>query len=123
MRAVLCLGVLLISAGCAYIGSGNKPAAIEADVKQGAAANEMMAEKVLERAEKGDLNAQVLLGMLYYQGENVVKDHKKAFRWWRAAAEKGHATAQWRLASLYYRGEGVVKNLKKALSWYEKSAN
>jgi len=71
----------------------------------------------LEKAEKGDAQAQYSLGMMYSNGNQVKKDFKEAAKWWRKSAEQGHALSQSFLALSYFRGEGVPKDLITGFAW------
>jgi len=42
-------------------------------------------------AERGDAEAQDILGNMYYNGQGVPQDYKEAARWYRKAAEQGDA--------------------------------
>jgi TPR repeat protein len=77
---------------------------------------------VLEPAQKGDPNAQVELGWMYYKGEDVTQDYQKALEWFRKAAEQGDAKAQVALGGMYEVGKGVPKNKRQAVMWYQKAA-
>ena len=43
---------------------------------------------IRQRAERGDVKAQVELGMMYHEGIDVKKDFKEAAKWWKMAADK-----------------------------------
>jgi TPR repeat protein len=74
-------------------------------------------------AEKGDLEAQVNLGIAYAKGEGIPKDEVEAVRWIRRAAEKGFAKAQFILGAVYFEGlGGVPKNYVQAVKWIRKAA-
>ena len=102
-------------------------------------------------AEKGDADAQYVLGYCYESGEGVeqdyaeaekwyrkaaeqnhagaqcglgylAQDYAQAVRWYRKAAEQNHAEAQYALADCYYRGDGVPQNMVEAVQWYLKAA-
>ena len=78
---------------------------------------------VVQAAESGDIEAQYWLGVLYYSGQGVSEDFKKAIYWFEKAAEQGrHVGAQYELGWMYYYGRGVSKNVKKARYWFEKAA-
>ena len=79
-------------------------------------------KKKLELAKKGNALAQLELGRLYYMGDGVNKDYKKAIEWFRKAAEQGNAKAQWNLGLCYKNGKGVDKNYGKAVAWSRKAA-
>ena len=77
---------------------------------------------VVKAAESGDIEAQYWLGVLYYSGQGVSEDFKKAIYWFEKAAYRGHVGAQYELGWMYYYGRGVSKNVKKARYWFEKAA-
>jgi TPR repeat protein len=52
---------------------------------------------VLERAEAGSLDAQIMLGDIYGEGIGVKKDEEKSFYWYQKAAEQGDAESQFNL--------------------------
>ena len=45
-------------------------------------------------AEQGDATAQYYLGLCYYRGKGVRKDHEEALRWLCMASEQGYNDAQ-----------------------------
>ena len=67
-------------------------------------------EEVKAKAEAGDAESQVELGLRYDKGEGVAKDHAEAVKWYRKAAEQNYAEAQYNLGVCYYKGEGVAKD-------------
>ena len=73
-------------------------------------------------AQQGNMDAQMGLGNLYFNGDGVSKNYKEAAKWWRKSAEQGHSGAQFNLATLYDRGEGVLQDYKEAVKWYRLSA-
>ena len=107
-----------------------------------------------DSAEKGIFESQLSLGWMYYQGVEgigVLKDYKKAFKWFRyALAEdeysvngnqnslfKSHWTnhdvynisdyslvqrAENALGEIYEQGLGVKQNYKEAAKWYRRAA-
>jgi TPR repeat protein len=78
--------------------------------------------EILRRAEDGDAESQLLLGLVYQDGIGVEKKEAQAVLWYRKAAEQGHPMAQCNLACSYAHGEGVKSNYKEAASWYLKAA-
>ena len=79
-------------------------------------------EKIKKLAEQGHANAQIKLGVMYYNGEGVKKEYTEAARWFTKAAEQGDAEAQNRLGLMYYKGLGVKKDYAEAVRWYTKAA-
>lgn len=78
--------------------------------------------ELLKEAEAGNVDAQVYLSGLYFNGQGVEKDPDKAFKWTLSAAEQGHAFAQFNTGNLYQRGLGTTADMNKAVEWFEKSA-
>lgn len=81
--------------------------------------------QALKAAEKGDKQAQYLVGNIYESGstdDNVPADLKKAREWYEKAAASGHTAARNSLAVMYYHGmAGLSVDVKKAASMFEKS--
>ena len=78
---------------------------------------------LLERAERGDAEAQFGLGELRWDGtDELAKDRAEAAKWIRKAAEQGHAKAQHMLGYMYKNGEGVAMDRAEAVKWYRKAA-
>ncbi len=75
-----------------------------------------------QRANAGDVDAQVALAVLYAKGDGVSQDYKAAAGWFRRAADKGVTRAQYDLGVLYERGRGVPQDLEQAVAWYRKAA-
>lgn len=69
-------------------------------------------------AEQGNAFAQFNLGLMYYNGEGVIKDYREAVRWWRKAAEQGDADAQYNLGVMYHNGHGVLQDDRTAHMWH-----
>ena len=80
-------------------------------------------QEIQENAEQGSAEAQYMLGMIYYAGEEVSQDYMTAFKWLHKSAEQGHADAQLYLYFMYYNGHGVPTDYNKAFKWCYKSAN
>ena len=76
----------------------------------------------LRAAEKGHVDAQFYLGVIYYYGNGVPKHYGEAAKWNLRAANQGYALAQYNLGLMYARGEGVPKNYAQAYCWFNLSA-
>ncbi|XP_072173169.1 protein sel-1 homolog 1-like [Diadema setosum] len=76
-------------------------------------------------ADKGDVNAQVGLGQLNYQGgRGVLQNHRRAFEYFTQAAETGDATAQAYLGKMYSEGGPLVKqDNDTAMKYFKKAAD
>jgi len=80
-------------------------------------------DPVLRRAQEGDADAQVAMGLRYYLGKDAQVDHVKAVEWWRKAAEQGNTNGQYLVGRMYASGEGVAKDEVKAAEWFRKAAD
>ncbi len=74
-------------------------------------------------AEKGDVQAQKILALLYSSGWGVPQDYQKAAAWYEKAAVQGWMAAQVNLGSLYATGKAVPQDDSKALFWWRKGAD
>ena len=70
-------------------------------------------------AEKGDLDAQHKLGVMYVRGVGVKKDEKIGYAWYRRAASKGHADSQYIVGDL----AELEGDYELALKWFSEAAN
>ena len=59
---------------------------------------------------------------MYFNGEGVTQNYRKAPKWVHRAARQGNAEAQYSLGRMYSNGEGVPQDYPKALKWYRKAA-
>jgi hypothetical protein len=75
-----------------------------------------------DAAEKGDLNAQAKLGVMYYWGEGAPMDWNEAQVWLRKASERGNPDAQAKLGAMCFLGQGGPRNLEESLHWFRLAA-
>ena len=75
-----------------------------------------------QKAQAGDVVAQLNLGNMYVTGEGVAQDYKKAAKWFKKSAKQGNTSAQNNIGFMYLEGKAVSQNYKKALKWYKLSA-
>lgn len=73
----------------------------------------------LDRAEQGDVDAQINLGHLYERGLGVERDRGRALEWYRSAAEQGSADAQYQVGLMHELGLGVEPDIHEAEGWYQ----
>jgi len=73
-------------------------------------------------ADNYDLAALRNLGHLYRLGQGVVKNGKKARRYYEKAAKLGHAPSQTNLAQMYFSGTLIERDSEKAMQWLKKAA-
>ncbi len=75
-----------------------------------------------QKATAGDLQAQLLLGMLYGRGCGIVpRDHAKELARYHKAADQGSSIALNQIGSYYDRGAG--DDPAEAFKWYRKAAD
>jgi TPR repeat protein len=75
----------------------------------------------LQRAEQGDMAAQINLGALYERGLGVERDQARALEWYRRAAEGGDADAQYQVGLMHELGLGVESDIHEAEHWYQRA--
>lgn len=80
------------------------------------------AKDTAERAERGDVEAQLALGKLYENGTGVGRDEEKAKQWYLKAAQTGHIGAQMALGRLHFQGPPFSEDYREAMKWYRKAA-
>ncbi len=74
------------------------------------------------KAEKGDAEAQQVLGSAYAKGEGVKQDYQQAANWYQRAATNGNPAAQNALGDLFVAGQGVPQDNTQAANWYRRAA-
>ncbi len=74
-----------------------------------------------ERAAGGDLAAINFLGIHYYLGAGVERDHERAARYFQQAALANEPDAQRNLGIMYMRGLGVPQDNHRAYAWFFQS--
>ena len=73
-------------------------------------------------ADLGVSDAQVLLGLCYFNGEGIIKNSDEAVIWFRKAAEQNDPQGQYRLGLCYLVGIGVNPREEEGLYWLKKAA-
>jgi TPR repeat protein len=76
-----------------------------------------------ELAEQGNAIAQVILGVMHYEGKGVTQDYKEAVKWFSNSAEQGNAKAQFNLGVTHAKGQGVIQDNVYAHMWFNISAS
>lgn len=72
-------------------------------------------------AEKGDAEAQYLLGLQYQAGDGIEKSPAEAVKWLRQAATQGHVDAQGALGALQ-AASGNADEAAEAVKWLQAAA-
>ena len=73
--------------------------------------------QITQRAERGDHEAELQMGLRYADGSGVIKNDKEAARWLEKAARGGKSEAQYRYGLALLEGRGVVQDYKAAFFW------
>jgi len=79
-------------------------------------------KRLQAEAERGNAQAQYVLGGAYYNGKGVARNPAQGAQWLLNAAEGGHAPAQRDLGVVYQKGVGVDQSFEDAVKWYQKAA-
>ena len=74
-------------------------------------------------ADKGQVMAEYILGLMYANGHGVPESYPEGLKWLTKAAEQGEAKAQFSVGVIYFKGLGIPKNEAEALKWYKRSAD
>lgn len=74
------------------------------------------------KAERGNVEAQSALAILFVQGRTLTQDYAAATYWFTQAATAGLASAQYNLGIIYSRGLGVEPNATQATIWFHSAA-
>ncbi len=76
-----------------------------------------------DQAAREQPQAQVDLGLTYFDGTGVKKDQVQAAQWFERAAHHGDSMGQFYLAQSYLRGWGVAKDPSKAAELFQQAAS
>lgn len=68
------------------------------------------------------IEENLMKGELYYLGNEVEQDYKRAKKYFEKAADFGSESAEGYLGLFYEKGYGVDKDIDEALYWYKKAA-
>ena len=86
--------------------------------------------QLIAAGEQGDRKAQYKLGLIYYHGQGVERDHRKAAEWLEKAAAQGDFAANDMLGACYYMigldyycGTEIEQDYEKALSYFKEAAD
>ena len=73
-------------------------------------------------AERGDRQAQLLLGMRYRDGKGIAQDYREALHWYRKCADQGDAAGMDNVGFMHLRGWGVPVSFDIAAGYFKASA-
>ncbi|GHS97820.1 hypothetical protein FACS1894139_10330 [Planctomycetales bacterium] len=74
------------------------------------------------RADDGDVEAQIQIATAYFKGIGTPKNLIHAAKYLQMAAEQDDGAAQRRLGMCYEKGLGVEQDYVEAVKWYKKAA-
>ena len=106
-----------------------REAVAEDSVANGGEDEEPDMPTIEEAAEQGDVMAQYVLGVCYWNGIEKERDSEEAVKWFEKAAEQGYidSSTAFRLGNYYYGGDYYFyfsrePNYEKAVKWYKIAA-
>lgn len=77
-----------------------------------------------ERASaKGNVEAQRRLGFMYYHGEGVAQDNRRAVDLFESAARGGDSESARNLGTMYEYGMSVAQDDHRAAEWFRRAAD
>ncbi len=74
--------------------------------------------EITKLAEKGDAEAQLRVGLMYYLGQGITSDYREAIGWFKKAGRQGNPFALSNVGYMYEKGEGVPQDFVEAAKWY-----
>ncbi len=119
-RVLVLISCLAGIAGLGVAAIGAPPALAETIAPS---ADPVELEKLRLAAEQGDVDAQISLGRMYYDGAGVPQNDGEAVRYYRLAADQGNAAAQYNLGLMYDEGRGVAQSDGEAVRYYRLAAD
>ncbi|MEG0895523.1 MAG: SEL1-like repeat protein, partial [Oscillospiraceae bacterium] len=78
-------------------------------------------EHLNKSAERGNQFAQYTLAGLYYRGENIEQNYKKAFDLYLRSANKGFSYAEFEVGKMYQDGIGIEKDQEKSDEYFKRA--
>ena len=88
--------------------AGDAQQAAQAAAPETPALNRAQMARLIQQARKGNANAQVDLGNVFFEGKGVLANKQAAEYWWRIAATQRHPMAVQNLQMLYTKPEEGV---------------
>ncbi len=110
----VCLSTILL---CASLSSGADLSSAQHAYEENDYATAL--KELMPLAEKGNSEAQVILGKMYMLGRGVLKDPDQAMRWFKASGAQGNAEAQFFIGSYYLLPR---RNMAEGVRWLQLSS-
>lgn len=128
VAAAICMAVFAIAAGRGGYSKQQGTAVIFEQMIESADDKEKVFRRLEKKADKGDLNAVMLVADCYYNGRvwddfEVAIDYEKAVKYWEQAADLGNDFAMVKSGECYEYGRGVEQDYKRAVEYYEKASD
>ena len=79
-------------------------------------------DELNRRAQRGDVEACMILGRKLMRGRGTPRDYEQALRFFDTAARAGHADALYLLGKCYLKGVGCTKDPAGGVSCLESAA-
>jgi len=79
-------------------------------------------QKIIEKANNDDIQAQADLANRYHVGDGITQDISKAAFWFEKLANSGVVEAQLTLGLIYIKGDGIEQDNAQALHWLNLAA-
>lgn len=79
---------------------------------------DMPLPELRKAAFKGDSRAETSLGLLYFNGQSMEQDDKKAMEWFLRAKAKGNKLADYYVSYMYFQGRGIEYDPSAAAEFY-----
>ena len=73
-------------------------------------------------ANSNSVEANYLLGLMYYEGKGVRRDYSRAISYFDIAANAGYSPAQNMMGVCFEQGQGTSSDYDEAAQWYYKAA-
>lgn len=80
-------------------------------------------ELYTQAAEAGQVDAQLLLGFLHFNGDGVAQNYNTSVKWFTRAARQGDPRSQAQLGIMYENGQGVPQDFGAAAQWFTQAAD
>lgn len=81
----------------------------------------MNIRRIINSAKCGSTKEQYRLGMMYKNGDGILRNDSSAVNWLQKAADKGHGKAMYHLGLMYEEGRGVDKDDSIAVKYFLKA--
>ncbi len=93
---------------------------VEDGVKEYKKGNATLASKLYKKACKNkNIKGCIKLGVLYFTGDGVEQDHKKAKKLFVKGCKKHYSMACYHLGTIYKRGgDGIERNFRRSRMFY-----